>query len=179
MKKSNVSAKPPKSWNLGSMLVLLLTLSLSLNCCGKTEEDKVKGMDLPLNAKRALLEVAKDVYPETQKKVDELVGKHVPIVVDWESMSHYGENYTKASRYKSYGFDPIVEGIEAVAKDEAGKSALAAKLEKIELSGKHPDESSTSDNLSFKDGVLKTKQAFDGNGVWSGSRIKECLEEAL
>ena len=165
--------------SVGSLLLLVVLASLCLNSCGKTEEDKVKGMDLPLNAKRALLKVSKELYPKAQKRIDELIGKHVPLLVDWKSMAHYDEAYTTVERYRTYGFDPIVKAIEEVAKDEAGKSALAAKLERIELSGKPDEESGKPENLSFKDGVLKMIQGFDGDGCWDERWVKEALEEGL
>ena len=164
-------------------LLAFLTLAIlagTFSGCGKTEAQKVEALDIPLTKKRVLVECAKKNFVEAQKKVNEMCGYTVPIEVDWKSLAVYDDSYTKVTRVQNYGFNPILEGIAALTKDDMGKKALAAKLKKIVIAGKDPKKSGNmKEDLWFKDGTLFTRQAIDGNGYYSGDRVKELLEKNL
>lgn len=160
--------------------ILLCAIAVSISGCGKTEADKVEAMNVSLEKKRALLEIATTALPEAQKAVDAAVGYSLPIEMDWDSMAVYDVSYLTVDRVTSYGLKPVIDGLTAVAKDATGKKALAARLTKIHIVGKPASESSDrATTLFVKDGTLNLRQGFDGNGVWDADSIRECLEKSL
>jgi hypothetical protein len=168
---------------LGLGLVCLAGAVVSVLGCGGSGSGAAAAIEgistIGLNEKRVLLEMANTVVPQLQKEIDETVGKHVPLEVDWASFGGYTGDYYSVQHYRDYGFDAIPKALKAVAKDDLGKRKLAEKLTRISLKAKKPGESAPGETLVFDGSVLSILQGFDGQGVWGEDQIREALEKKL
>ncbi len=122
-------------------------------------------------AMRRLIEDAKNTdVPACEQAVKEKAGVAIPVEVDFASL----DNPDRFLSLKDL-LQGISDGIGEVAKDKAGKDAVATKVRKIVLTR---DEKGY--DASFKDGVLTCRASFASNYAESmAGKIKATLEESL
>lgn len=124
-----------------------------------------------LATRRLIEEAKKTQIPACEAAIKEKTGTAIPVEVDFAS---FGDNETHFLSLKDV-LQGVSDGIATVAKDAAGKEAVAAKVKKITLT---KDEKGYA--ASFKDGTLALKASFVSNFASPmADKIKSTLEEAL
>jgi hypothetical protein len=103
-----------------------------------------------LAERRAVKAFQDNKLPEIQTKIDEIVGKPVPMEVDWDQLADegYGDRYE--SFWTQGCFTPLVNALEEIAVDDMGREALKEGLQSIRVKGEYAH----SLNPSFSSGVL-------------------------
>ncbi|HWO22310.1 MAG TPA: hypothetical protein VNO30_26305 [Kofleriaceae bacterium] len=86
-----------------------------------------------LAERRATKEFQDKHLPELTKEVQKHAGFEVPIEVNWDQLAVEGQS----SAYKEYWtevfFNPVIEALRQVGRDDMGKEALKSGLKKIEF----------------------------------------------
>lgn len=95
-------------------------------------------MGLP--ERKALFEYENNVFPKWQKKLDEALGYHLEIEVDWSSLGEEGQAANFERGFDALYFEPLVLAIEEIGADDFGKKALKDGLAKYVVSGKDPED---------------------------------------
>jgi hypothetical protein len=70
-------------------------------------------------------------FPVFQKKITDAVGFEVPIEVNWESLALEDESHLYDECWPKVYFEPLIEGLKAIGRDDMGKEALQSSLKKI------------------------------------------------
>ncbi|HTE53555.1 MAG TPA: hypothetical protein VK698_22020 [Kofleriaceae bacterium] len=106
-------------------------------------------------------------YPALVADIQKLAGFPVPIEVQWEQLAKesYADSFEEAWR-KVY-FVPIIDALKSVCRDDLGKEALKAGLQKIVLSNTK-DTYSADAAVSFTGGEL----AIDHDPVTNVDDVK-------
>ena len=123
-------------------------------------------------ATRRLIDAAKkDQVPKCEAAIKEKTGAAIPVEVNFAS---FGDNETHFLSLKDV-LQGVSDGFAEVAKDAAGKEAVAAKVKKVTLTR---DEKGY--GAEFKDGVLMLKASFVSNFASPmADKVKSTLEAAL
>ncbi len=69
--------------------------------------------------------------PAFQQKITDAVGLEVPVEVNWDSLALEGESHLYDECWPKVYFEPLIDGLKAVGRDEMGKEALQGSLKKI------------------------------------------------
>jgi hypothetical protein len=103
-----------------------------------------------LAERRAVKAFQDNVLPGIQAKVDQLVGKPVPMEVDWDQLADegYGDRYELF--WTQGGFTPLTQALEEIAVDDMGREALKDGLQSIRVKGQYAHAL----NAEFSSGVL-------------------------
>jgi hypothetical protein len=88
---------------------------------------------LGLAERRALKEFQDNQFVEIQKNIRSAAGFDVPMDIKWEQIAKAGdaEKYSDKAYWVYTIFQPLTMALNAVAVDQAGKTALKSKLKKI------------------------------------------------
>jgi hypothetical protein len=82
--------------------------------------------------------------PDLQKRVDEAAGHNVPVEVHWDKLAPEGESHLYVASWKSVYFEPLIDALKAVGKDDLGREALKTGLHKVVIENTrgyyYPDE---------------------------------------
>jgi hypothetical protein len=107
-----------------------------------------------LKERRSIEEYKDGVFDEFASKIKEVIGKELSIDVDWEQLAIEERTHEYAGWSKIF-FEPLIESLTNIAKDEMGKKALAEKVTNIKIQNTSGSISAGSSNwFSFEDGVI-------------------------
>jgi hypothetical protein len=107
-----------------------------------------------LKERRSIEEYKDGVFDEFASKIKEVIGKELSIDVDWEQLAIEERTHEYAGWSKIF-FEPLIESLTNIAKDEMGKKALAEKVTNIKIQNTNCSISAGSSNwFSFEDGVI-------------------------
>jgi hypothetical protein len=86
-----------------------------------------------LAERRAITAYQQNTFPAYQKQIQAAVGFALALDVKWNSIATPGEadNYGKDEYWTKVYFIPLKDALAAVASDDMGKQALAAKLKSV------------------------------------------------
>ncbi len=84
-----------------------------------------------LAERRAIKAFQDDHLPEFHKKIKEAFGLEVPVEINWDSIALEGEAHLYDECWPKVYFEPLIEGLKAVGRDDMGKEALQGGLKKI------------------------------------------------
>jgi hypothetical protein len=107
-----------------------------------------------LKERRSIEEYKDGVFDEFASKIKEVIGKELSIDVDCEQLAIEERTHEYAGWSKIF-FEPLIESLTNIAKDEMGKKALAEKVTNIKIQNTNCSISAGSSNwFSFEDGVI-------------------------
>jgi hypothetical protein len=69
--------------------------------------------------------------PELEKRIAAAAAQPLAIEVDWTSLEAEGYGHLYAEAWPKVYFEPLIAALAAVAIDEMGREAIAAKLETV------------------------------------------------
>ncbi len=84
-----------------------------------------------LAERRAIKAFQDDHLPEFHKKIKEAFGLEVPVEINWDSIALEGEAHLYDECWPKVYFEPLIDGLKAVGRDDMGKEALQGSLKKI------------------------------------------------
>jgi hypothetical protein len=86
-----------------------------------------------LAERRATKEFQEKSLPGLKAEIEKLVGFPIAVDINWEQLARddYGDNYDEYWR-KVY-FQPVIQALKKVTRDDMGKEAIKAGLKKIVL----------------------------------------------
>lgn len=101
--------------------------------------------------------VAKDFqeneYPKFTKELNEVVGKELPVEMDWNALQEEGKSHLYKECWPQVYFDPIIAALKDICADDMGKEAIADGLSKIVVT--NDGSNSTSGKwASFESSIL-------------------------
>lgn len=106
-----------------------------------------------LAERRATKQFQDTQFGNYQKAIHGIVGFAVPIEVSWDQLAEEGRGEYYEEWWGKVFFQPVIEGLGRIARDDMGKEALKDSLKKIEfrntLDTANPDRA-----ISFDNGVL-------------------------
>lgn len=134
-----------------------------------------------LEERRAAKAFESDRYPSLKADLLKAAAFDVPIEVDWKLLSLAGAASSYEETWVKIYFTPLIDGLEAITKDQMGKDALKAGLKKI-LVTNTANHSSASSAIKFAGGTLlvdhhPTTNAHDIKG--RATAVQKVLEKAL
>ncbi len=106
-----------------------------------------------LAEKRATMEFQNNSYPNLKQKIDEAAGFDVPIEIDWASLAKPNQATVYQEAWTKIFFEPLIEGLKAIAADDMGKQALKESLKKVEI--RNSGEFCDGEGITFANGVLR------------------------
>ena len=100
-------------------------------------------------------------YPGWKARIDEAAGFEVPIEVTWEELAvpDYADSY--AEYFPAVYFQPLIDGLGAIAVDDMGRSALREGVTQVVC--RNTDTYFSSSGISFAGGVLTIDHKSDTN----------------
>lgn len=84
-----------------------------------------------LAERRAISEFETSQIPSIKTRIAQAVGFEVPLDIHWETLAAPGEARLYAESWPQIYFEPLIAGLETVARDQMGKDALKEGLKKI------------------------------------------------
>lgn len=128
-----------------------------------------------LAEKRLAKDKQDTVLPFHQQKVDEYVGKPVPIELDWASFSNSTEELSKVD----YICEQIAQAFGSWCQDDLGREAVQNAVKKVLV--RNVDDAAKR-AVSFKDGVVEV--LAHGKAEWTQDSIdsealRTTVEKAL
>lgn len=118
-----------------------------------------------LAERRAAKDFQDNHFPSWTRKIHAAVGFDVPIEVDWPSLSIEGQAHLYGEAWPKVYFQPLVEGLTNIARDDLGKEALKSSLKKITI--KHNANITNGDEgygyAKFENGALAIEHAAHTN----------------
>lgn len=111
-----------------------------------------------LAERRAIAAYAKDVWPASEKSIQEAAGFPVAIELNLNSLAlpGYADSYTNADYLQNTVIEPVIRSFKAITADDMGKAALQEKLKSVTIlyDEKTAPASNYADGLTFEDGKL-------------------------
>ncbi len=86
-----------------------------------------------LAEKRIIKSYQEGQFQEHVKEINEIAGKEIDIVVDWDSLSNNEYSHLWEDSFTKIYFTPIIEALKSIAADDMGKEALNESLSKIDI----------------------------------------------
>lgn len=86
-----------------------------------------------LAERRVAKEFQDTAFPQWKQKIDAALGFDVPVEIDWTSLQLEGESHLYAECWPKVFFEPLVDALANVARDDMGKEALKGSLKKITI----------------------------------------------
>ncbi|MBP8805248.1 MAG: hypothetical protein KBG48_09470 [Kofleriaceae bacterium] len=118
-----------------------------------------------LAERRAVKDFQDNHFPGWQERIHAAAGFAVPVEVDWTSLAIDGEAHLYAECWPKVYFEPLVDGLTDVTRDDMGREALAAGLKQITI--KHNPSVIYGDEgygyATFAGGVLSLEHATHTN----------------
>jgi hypothetical protein len=84
-----------------------------------------------LAERRVATEFESNTYPALKARIEEAAGFPVPIEVKWDTLAAPGESHLWAEGWPQVYFEPLIECLNQVCRDDLGREAIRAKLHKI------------------------------------------------
>lgn len=138
-----------------------------------------------LAEKRAAKAFQDQRFPELSRAVNAVVGKELPLEVDWDSLMWEGCQDVYADNWANGCFLPLIDALKAVCSDDLGRDAVKEGLRKITVAGRYAHNL----KATFQGGVLELDFAFYGTGAAGGpgsddftyrvQHVRETLEKGL
>lgn len=111
-----------------------------------------------LAERRAIAAYAKDVWPASEKSIQDAAGFPVAIELDLNSLALPGlaDSYANADYLQNTVIEPVISSFKAITADEMGKAALTDKLKSVTIlyDEKTAPASNYADGLTFENGKL-------------------------
>lgn len=114
-------------------------------------------MGLP--ERKAIANYKQNVFPVWQKKLDDLLGYHLEIEVEWDTLGEEGMAHAFEEGFNLIYFQPVELGIKAIAVDDFSKQALKDGFKKYFVSGIEPADRVF---YRFEDKTLSYRHNFSG-----------------
>lgn len=93
-------------------------------------------------------------FPALKTRIEEAAGFPVPIEVNWDALSIEGESRLYAESWTDVYFEPLIEGLKSVTRDQMGKDAVKKELKSIVITNQggvyYPDNWA-----KFENGILR------------------------
>ena len=106
-----------------------------------------------LAERRATKEFETKWFPHYLAHIQSAAGFTVPVEVAWEQLAKEGEAHLYEDCWGKVYFQPLIDALKSVARDDMGKDALKAGLKKIRI--QNTTGNYYGDGMpSFTDGVL-------------------------
>jgi len=130
-----------------------------------------------LTEKRALKAFQDNKLPEIIKNINEVAGKNIEIIIDWDSIMANDHDHLFEDAWNKVYFISIVEALKGIAIDDMGKEAIAEGLDKIVIknldNNYYPDDWS-----SLQDKVLSLNHKPFSN-IDNTDKRTEALQKVL
>lgn len=129
-----------------------------------------------LQEKRAAKSIEEQYLGEYQKEINELVGKELPININWDT---FEMDFIKF--VPSVCLQRLTDGIKLVCKDDMGKEAMAESVNSIEVYCIPNEGAEAKKELKLENGVFFLTACWGGHhsGYFIDSTIREYLENNL
>ena len=117
-----------------------------------------------LAERRGLKDFQENHFPKWQTKIDEAAQMDVLLEVDWASLAIEDESHLYVENWPLVYFEPLLNALKSVARDDLGRQALAEGLKKVTIT--HDPEVYSGDTglyATFQDGVLALRHAAHTN----------------
>ena len=132
-------------------------------------------MKIGLNERRKIKELQETTLPGRVREIEEICGKAIPYVVDWDSLADDAEGLNFLDNLSCHRLNMALR---AICLDDMGKEAVREGLHLIRLKNV---KDKAGMQMTFKDGVLEMRCAYAlrTDGMFSDGEIRELLLKSL
>lgn len=129
-----------------------------------------------LQEKKAANAIKEQYFNEYQKELNEIVGKELPIEINWESF-----DLNSIKFIPSVCLQRTVDAFKEVCSDKDGKEAVQEGVNKIEVNNIASENAEELKNLSLANGTFLINACYGGHhsGFFTDTQMKNYLENNL
>jgi len=107
-----------------------------------------------LAERRISKEFQEKTYPGLKARIEEAAGFPVPLDVMWDSLMIEGQSRLCSETWPDVYFEPLIEGLQSITRDELGKEALQKELKSVVIQNRGGN-SCAGTWATFENGVLR------------------------
>lgn len=135
---------------------------------------------MTLAQRRVLQDFETNQFPALKSQIDEAAGFAIPVEVNWESLAVPGEEHNYKESWPQIYFEPLIEGLKHLTRDEMGRDAIKSGIKQIVVQNVKGCDYGTC-WAGLNDGVLTLdhsfSNAYDVQGRKNG--LVALLEQSL
>lgn len=146
----------------------------------------VEAAELALAERRGLKAYQEKIWPDQLAAIQEAAGTPIEVEVHWEKLASrgYGQYFLEPDWFTNVYFVPLSKALAEVARDDIGREAIRAKLQRIVVTFDDATApiSTYENGLRFEDGTLTVNfrpGENAGDVDWRVQAIVALLEKSL
>lgn len=129
-----------------------------------------------LEERRLIKTIESEDLPRFQSELNGIVGAETPLEVDWDSLTQ--DSAKRLERFRTYAIPQFINGVNAIARDDMGKEALASSVNKVVF--KHDGTVEKLENIFTLDaGILTVRWNWDSDAIYTNNHVEKLVSAML
>ncbi|WP_020530097.1 hypothetical protein [Flexithrix dorotheae] len=131
-----------------------------------------------LQEKKAIQGIKDQYMGDLQKELNDIVGKELPIEMDWDSFS---KDIDAIKFIPGVAVKRSIDAFREVCNDDMGKEAVQESINQLAITNIEQENAEANKTMEVKDGVFTIKASFGGHysGFFNDTQIKDYLMNIL